>query len=145
MEGSQPVTAMTSTQQEQITVMRRAGVTYAAIAAHLELNANTVKTWCRRARITPDPAIAPVDDPLGVWCLNCGTPITGIRPAKFCSEQCRRAWWHAHPEAGRRDAFYQFTCPHCGAEFSAYGNKHRVYCSHACYIRHRFGTKGGRP
>ena len=46
-------------------MLRRAGVTYAAIAAHLELNANTVKTWCRRARITPDTTIPPVEDPLG--------------------------------------------------------------------------------
>lgn len=144
MEGSQPVTAMTSTQQEQITVMRRAGVTYAAFAAHIGINPNTVKTWCRRAGITPDTSVPQVVDPVGVWCLSCGTPIASARPAKFCCEACRRLWWHAHPEAGQRRAFYEFTCPECGQGFAAYGNKTRVYCSHACYIRHRFGTRGGR-
>ena len=49
-----PVTVVTSAQQERITVMRRAGVTYANIATHIGINLNTVKTWCRRAGITPD-------------------------------------------------------------------------------------------
>lgn len=137
--------AVTPAQQERISVMRRAGVTYAAIAAHLELNANTVKTWCRRAGITPDPTTAPVDDPLGVWCLNCAAPITSHRPVKFCCEDCRRSWWRAHPEQGNRRAFYHFTCAHCATVFSAYGNSQRKYCTHACYIRHRFGTRGGKP
>lgn len=37
------------------------------------------------------------------------------------------------------------TCAGCGATFEAYGNKHRKYGTHACYIRTRFGTRGGRP
>ena len=128
-------------------MMRRAGVTYANIATHIGINPNTVKTWCRRAGITPDTSVPQVADPVGVWCLACGARIKSVRPAKFCSEECRCAWWHAHPEAGQRRAYYQFTCPECGQGFAAYGNKTRVYCSHACYIRHRFGTwvAGDRP
>ena len=29
-------------------------------------------------------------------------------------------------------------------EFEAYGNSMRRYCTHSCYIQHRFGTRGGR-
>ena len=38
-----------------------------------------------------------------------------------------------------RKANYEFICPHCKKPFSAYGNKNRKYCSHACYIEDRFG------
>lgn len=38
-----------------------------------------------------------------------------------------------------RKANYEFICPHCKKLFSAYGNKKRKYCSHACYIEDRFG------
>lgn len=137
--------ALTQAQRERIEMMRRAGVTYAGIADHLGLNPNTVKTWCRRAGITPDEEADQITDPCGVWCMHCAGRMTTQRPAKFCSEACRRAWWHAHPEALNRKAIYSFTCAHCGTAFQAYGNQRRKYCSHPCYIRHRFGTKGGRP
>lgn len=126
MERSQPVTAVTVAQQERITVMRRAGVTYQAIATHLELNTNTVKTWCRRAHITPDPTIEPVNDPLGVWCLNCGTPITGnhepiIAPAVWDFVQSELT----APVTGRRSTSRQRTfsgkirCAQCGAWYGS--------------------------
>ncbi len=38
----------------------------------------------------------------------------------------------------------QFTCACCGRYFTAYGNNHRKYCSHGCYIAGRFGKKCGR-
>lgn len=60
---------------------------------------------------------------------------------KFCSDNCRTAWWNAHPEKVNRRAVYHFTCAHCGKPFTAYGNAKRKYCSHACYIADRY--KGG--
>lgn len=36
------------------------------------------------------------------------------------------------------------TCPACGKEFPVYGNSHRKFCSHACYIAYRFrGVRHG--
>ncbi|MDY4974568.1 MAG: hypothetical protein SO075_04935 [Eubacteriales bacterium] len=76
-------------------------------------------------------------------CPNCGgkviQPKTGRR-RKFCSEQCRREWWSAHPEDIMRQesANYHLTCAYCGRPFISYGNKDRKYCCHSCYIHDRF-------
>lgn len=34
---------------------------------------------------------------------------------------------------------YNFSCKYCGKSFSVYGNAHRKYCCHDCYIKDRFG------
>ena len=34
----------------------------------------------------------------------------------------------------KRKAVYTYTCPACGKKFTVYGNSHRKFCSHACYI-----------
>ena len=54
---------------------------------------------------------------------------------------CRK-WWSENPQAIRQspEALYEATCLNCGKVFTAYGNNHRRYCSHACYIQHRFGS-----
>jgi len=77
-------------------------------------------------------------------CPQCGALLTqtpGRKRVKFCSDNCRTAWWNAHPEKVNRKAVYHFTCAHCGKPFTAYGNTQRKYCSHACYIADRY--KGG--
>lgn len=134
---------LTTQLQEQIRTMRTAGVPYSKISKFLDLNANSVKSWCRRNNIEPDPHGATADDPEGVWCRSCGGELGTGRRAKFCSDTCRRVWWTAHPELIKRRAFYQFTCVRCSTAFEAYGNSTRRYCSHSCYIQHRFGTRGG--
>lgn len=130
--------------QEQIRTMRTAGVTYSKISEFLDLNVNSVKSWCRRNNIEPDVYGMIGVEPEGVWCRSCGTELSRERRAKFCSDTCRRAWWAAHPDLIKRRAFYQFSCTRCGAKFEAYGNSTRRYCTHSCYIQHRFGTRGGR-
>ena len=135
--------ALTTEVENQIRTLRGAGIPYGKIASFLDLNANTVKTWSRRTGTSPDPDTDQVADPMGVWCRHCGSEIESERPAKFCSEQCRRTWWGRHPDLIDRSAFYEFTCAGCGQGFSAYGNNHRKYCSHPCYIRARFKTRGG--
>ena len=130
--------------QEQIRTMRAAGVAYSKIGEVLDLNVNSVRSWCRRNNVKPERGTLKADDPEGVWCRTCGTELAPGRRAKFCSEACRRAWWSAHPDLIKRRAFYSFACAHCGGEFEAYGNSMRRYCTHSCYIQHRFGTRGGR-
>ena len=41
----------------------------------------------------------------------------------------------------KRKAIYEYTCPTCGSAFTAYGNRHRKYCCHECYIADRFGGR----
>ena len=75
----------------------------------------------------------------------CGTelvqPSRG-RKRKFCSDACCRKWWSENPQAIRQspEALYESTCLNCGKVFTAYGNSHRRYCCHPCYIEHRFGS-----
>ena len=75
-------------------------------------------------------------------CEQCGKPIEqnpGRKRKRFCCDACRNKWWNAHLELVKRKAVYTYTCPTCGKEFTVYGNSHRKFCSHACYIAYRFG------
>lgn len=123
--------------KERVKSMRRRGMGYAAIASALGLTKSQVSGFCRRAQIAKGDE-AEVE---GV-CPECGSPIDerrGCKPCRFCSDECRQAWWNSHPEMVRRRAIYEFTCAGCGEAFTAYGNSNRRYCSHPCYIRHRYG------
>ena len=136
---------MTNDQRMRITELRRQGCGYTAIANALGLSKDSVKAFCRnhglagvmapnRASIQANPNA----------CQNCGAPLThlpGAKKKKFCCPTCRKAWWSAHPEYLKQKAIYSDTCPACGRPFTAYGNSHRKYCSHACYIADRF--RGG--
>lgn len=81
------------------------------------------------------------------FCPQCGTKITDHmgRPRSFCLERCRRNWWKAHPEFAkpRPSALYAHRCRTCGQSFTAYGNRHRIYCSRACYLQDRYHKQKG--
>ena len=127
---------MTDIQRTRIKELRRDGFSYSRIAATLGLSENTVKSFCRRNNLGGFNTETNTND--GILCRQCGTPLTQTAGAKqklFCSDKCRMAWWNAHPEAVSRKAVYNFTCPICGRTFESYGNKHRKYCSRACYGR----------
>lgn len=134
--------ALTEKQRATISLMRSHGVAYARIARHLELNANSVKTYCLRNNITINPELEQVDDPEGIWCLHCWREISLRKGSKFCSQECRRTWWKHH----RTLISQTITCANCGQHVTvASSNKApRKYCSHPCFIQHRFGTKGGK-
>jgi len=131
---------MTAPQKERIKQMRGKGESYASIAAALNISENTVKSYCRRNNLGAEYIAeqAMIDDN----CDNCGKPLEHKQSSKkkrFCSDSCRLAWWNSHPESMNQRAVYSFVCSHCGAAFTAYGNKGRKYCSHACYVSDRFG------
>lgn len=129
--------------RERVMELRRRGDSYGQIATSLGMSRNTVKSICRRADITIDQA---AECEPAKACEYCNGHIdAAVVGQRFCSAQCRMAWWHAHPERLNRQAIYTFTCAACGESFDAYGNKYRKYCSHPCYIHHRFNTRGGRP
>ena len=139
------MTAFNDKTKAQVRSLRETGMSLGKIAVQLGLNVNTVKSWCRRNNITPSSTSTPVVDAGElVGCLNCGG-VLAVRQSRFCCQECRQAWWKTHPEQINRKAFYVFTCAHCAKPFSAYGDAKRKYCTHACYIKHRFGTRGGRP
>ena len=134
---------MNTQQKTQIASLRRKGYSYTKIAGVLGLSKNTVKSYCRRNDLsssaidtfqnTPDATIT--------FCIECGKEIRQVphrKEKKFCSDACRHKWWNERPEKITRKAIYSYTCARCGKPFTAYGNSHRKYCCHACYIADRF-------
>ena len=120
-------------------------MSYAKIAKQVDVSRDAVISFCRRNGLQEIKKPIPVvnTDAADV-CRECGKPliqVDGMKRRVFCSKECRVKWWKEHPERLNQKAVYQYTCPHCGKPFSAYGNSKRKYCSHACYIADRY--KGG--
>lgn len=132
---------MTSEQKTQISDLRRSGLSYVKIGEIVGISKDTVKTYCRRNNISTETHAV---NPDVIICKNCGKPViqkNACRKMVFCSPSCRQDWWNAHPEMVHKKAVYDYVCAGCGKAFTAYGNSHRKYCSHSCYISTRF--KGG--
>ena len=128
------VVQMTNLEKHKIMTLREKGYGYIKIANELGMSANTVKSFCRRNSILKPKA----DDKHS--CKYCGKEVAqnkGRKEKKFCSDKCRMKWWNSH-KVDRR-AYHQRTCRNCGNEFTVYGAVSKKYCSHACYIRFRFG------
>lgn len=139
---------MANPNKEQILKMKAQGVQYMDIASSFGLSVNTVRSVCRRAglataRGTPDEqklttALTECID----FCRHCGKSLKHKqrgKPRLFCTDICRRTWWHEHGEQSAKKAVYSLVCDKCGRKFESYGNKGRKYCSHACYIQDRYG------
>ncbi len=131
---------MTNEQKQWVIELRNAGHGYLAIAKALSLTKNQVSAYCRRKGISITATCAK-EMPIGEFCRCCCKELPQIRGRKrlkFCSELCRVTWWNSHQELVNKKAIYKFNCKKCGKEFTAYGNDHRKYCSHKCYISDRF-------
>ncbi len=100
---------------------------------------------CRRKKLTGKAAsqtMSAMTRDGNHFCLCCGKEVAqtpGRKEKKFCSDRCRNKWWNSHLDRVKRKANYEFICPQCRKPFTAYGNAKRKYCSHECYIAHRFG------
>ena len=133
-------------QKSKIASLREEGYGYSKIAQTLGLSKNTIKSYCKRHNLPGSDADSGTKAPVGKpdRCMECGKEIAqvpGRKEKKFCSDECRHKWWNARPEKITRKAVYSYTCAGCGKTFTAYGNSHRKYCNHNCYIADRF--KGG--
>ena len=132
---------MNDTQRQQVRKLRAEGYSYSKVAQALGLSENTIKTFCRRNGLGGVVESPVVTDEIH-HCLCCGTPVaqkSGRKEKKFCSDKCRNKWWNQNLDKVERKAIYEYECPYCKKPFTAYGNKHRKYCSHECYIADRFG------
>lgn len=136
---------MTEGQKTQIANLRGEGYGYVRIAQALGISENTVKSFCRRKKLTGKAAsqtMPAMTRDGNHFCLCCGKEVAqtpGRKEKKFCSDRCRNKWWNSHLDWVKRKANYEFICPQCRKPFTAYGNAKRKYCSHECYIAHRFG------
>ena len=123
---------MTDNEKSSIINLRSRGMGYKAIAAELDVSKEAVRSYCRNHNL---------NGIVGEICPECGKAVIQIKGRKkmrFCSAVCRQNWWNKHPDAVIRKAVYTFSCAGCGREFTAYGNAHRKYCSHSCYINDRY-------
>ena len=126
------------TNEERLTVdrYRRSGIGYKKISQLTGISENTIKSYCKRNGM--GGAIAGNRD----ICPSCGKELIqmrGRKPKKFCSDHCRNKWWNSHLDLVNRKTIYEYVCPYCHKPFTVYGNAHRKYCSHECYIKDRFG------
>lgn len=131
---------MTNEQKEQILAYKRDGFGYKKIGQLMELSENTIKSFCKRNKSEEKQ----IDAQDGI-CPCCGKLIhvsTGRKQKKFCSDKCRMKWWNEHLDRVDKKANYEFVCACCKKPFTAYGNAHRKYCCHECYIEGRFGGGG---
>ena len=131
---------MTDNQKQSIREMRGSGLGYKKIAHALELPVGTVQSFCRRENIVAVESTVFDED----HCRQCGKPLvhqSHVKRRRFCSDECRIAWWTAHPcsKNGNTKASRIVICESCGKPFAAYGKDSRKYCSHACYVTARFG------
>ena len=132
---------MTGTQKSSITEYRRKGLGYKKISQLTGVSENTIKTYCKRSGLGGVAASA-LSGGGGNTCKCCGAPIvqiSGRKTRKFCNDACRARFWNTHLDVVNRKAYYEYICPACGKPFTAYGNAHRKYCCHECYIDDRFG------
>ena len=134
---------MTDKQKTELERLRTENYSYNQISTMLGVSLNTIKTYCRRHNLGGNITEKREKLTKGTSkCLMCETSIMqtpGKREKKFCSDRCRNMWWNSHLELVNRKANYKYSCPFCKKEFTVYGNSHRKYCSHECYIRDRFG------
>lgn len=156
---------MTEIQKQQIIALRTKGLVFAEIANQMNLSINSVKSYCRRNEIVPDATASIVSEPEHIdeatagslpesacesrsTCKLCGETLVntpGHRQKTFCSAFCQRKYWRGHRGLMRHPSFITTTCPNCGQTFSDYAGHKRKYCSHACYISHRYGGASYEP
>ncbi len=125
---------MTEVQKQKIKYLRAQGFSYKAISDELRISVNTVKSYCRRSALGSDSIVA-LETATDI-CDSCNKELIhtpGAKRKRFCTDQCRMAWWAQHPDAISRKAVYNFVCPVCNKTFTAYGNAKRKYCSRDCY------------
>ena len=138
---------MTKAQKEQIQKLRSQDLSYGEIARKINLNINTVKSYCRRIAVDNNApkTVKQEKAPINILsCQECGKPIQqtqGRKLKRFCSDTCRMKWWNGHPEMVQRKNAHEQICPNCGKKFLVYGTQNRKYCSHKCYITDRFGGR----
>lgn len=128
---------MNTIEKEKIRYLRGEGLGYKAIASRLELSVDSVKGYCRRSGLGGE-AVQNADN----VCRQCGEPFTkkpGAEQKKFCSAVCRNTWWNHHAFLREPKEKDKRVCIFCGCAFYIGRNKDRKYCTHACYIKARFG------
>jgi len=95
----------------KVLTLRDRGLSYSQISEELGLSANTIKSYCHRAKARR------------MACRNCGKPLIQIKkqkPKTFCGSECRKYWWKNNSNKSNSKAVYQLGCRYCGRCFLSY-------------------------
>lgn len=79
-------------------------------------------------------------EPIVRLCPQCGAVMersSSGRPKKFCSKQCRDAYWNEKAKEIRTGK--PTVCKTCGKEFYPRAGKKTKYCCRSCYLAARYG------
>lgn len=138
---------MTGEQKQQIYILRKKGMGFREISDRLELNHNTVKTFCWRNGLSDAELERPQPNRgYNGFCKMCGSALeqkSKSRPKVFCSDKCRSLWWSLNLNRMNRKALLILKCPVCSVEFTCYPSQKKRFCGHECYIQYRY--HGGVP
>ena len=74
-------------------------------------------------------------------CICCNKPLRK-RQRKFCSKACKNNWWNNHLNQLKGE---MRKCPICGKPFYYTPSKDQKFCSHECYIKHRYPEGDKKP
>lgn len=130
---------MNLAQKQQTELLRNQGFGYKKIAKHLGVSVDAVKYHCKKAGLNGVMASSN-DRPIN-RCRECLKPLQQkekMKPLKFCSSDCRNAWWKKNRKKAIKKCGKTIQCLNCGKEFQAYEHEKRKFCSHDCYIVFRF-------
>jgi len=137
---------MTDEEKLKVGELRARGLSPTNISHETGLSVNTIKTYLRRNNVQAGEKVevqikyeTKCDVPR---CKNCGCELirfAGRRQKNFCNDRCRMAWWNSHQDQVNKKAIYEYECANCHKAFTAYGNSHRKYCCHECYLVDRYG------
>ena len=122
--------AVTELQKTIILKLRGAGKSYSEISRTTNLPVGTLKAFCSRSATA-------VNLDTDTHCEFCRAEITRVlRHKRFCSDQCRYRWWSKNRDKVTT-TYASRACVQCKEKYTSYNNESR-FCSHPCYIAHRF-------
>ena len=136
---------ITKLKKEQAKILRSKGMGYKKIAAVTGLTKDAVRNAIKD--VAPGPEDRTLGDRMenGEACQYCGDDLPrqsgSGRHRRYCSDQCRRAYWQIHRAEGKQISVYTHICTYCGKTFEVYGRVKRKYCSRDCYMQHRNGDR----
>ena len=126
---------MTNEEIRKIYELKNQGYGYKKIANELNLAVSTIKSYLLRHK----------DEPASSYCLYCGRKLVHTpkkKKKKYCSSECKRKYYKAHPECLSSNKRKSISCKCCNKLFISYGSSARKYCSHKCYINARYNLGG---
>ncbi|HEM4248729.1 sigma-70 region 4 domain-containing protein [Streptococcus suis] len=125
---------MTPEQKESIMTLRADGLGYKAIATRLSISVNSVKSFCKRQKVSqPEKNNQECE-----LCSHSFGVESKANNKRFCSNECRMKWWNRNKGNIRRVSQVEHSCQYCQKKFKAYLHERRKFCSHQCYIKERF-------